>query len=155
MTAGALSQQQSDALGKTLGALAVECEVAAIVICDSGGNTIAQCCESGRVPIETVSALAAGAFAATRELADTIGEPGFRSICHRGHKSGILIQALGSEFIIIVIFGKTSIEGLVRLHLKKTARQLESILAETAGQTAQEAGASESFEIEEKPESKV
>ncbi|TFH13652.1 MAG: hypothetical protein E4H02_11435 [Lentisphaerales bacterium] len=154
MTASALSEQQGDAIRKVLVVLARECEARAIAICDIGGNTIAQHSESDDLPIETASALASGAFAATRELADTIGEPGFRSICHRGQNSGILIRALGSDFLIMVILGKTSIEGLVRLHVKKTARQLESILAETVGQTAQEAGAGK-FEIEEKPGSEV
>ena len=149
MSTAALSQQQSESLGRILSGLNKECEANAVVVADIGGNILAQDTHLEERVIETVAALAGGSFSATRELAHVIGEPGFKAIFHRGRKSGILIQALRGDFLILVLFGENSIEGLVRLCLKKVTPQIETILDETEGQTAESAGATEAFEVQE------
>lgn len=148
MTATALSKQQHDTLAGVLKNMCAECEADAAVVCDGGGNILAQEVKAGD-NISTAAALAAGTFAAARELAATIGEPGFRSIFHKGRKSGILIQSLGGDFLVVVLFGPNSVEGMVRLFLKKAARQFASILAQAGGQSLEDAGGSENFEVEE------
>ena len=149
MSIVALSKERGDALGRLLAALADECEAQAVVVCDTGGNILAQESHISAEKVETVAALAAGSFAATKELATVIGEPGFKAIFHRGQKSGILIQALGNAFMILILFGETTIEGLVRLCVKRVGPQLESLLTDEDGNAAIEAGTLEPFEVKE------
>lgn len=150
MTAAAISEQQSKALGAILRKFADECEAVAVAVCDVGGNILAQETRGEKLAIANAAALAAGSFAATRELAALIEEPGFKSIFHRGRKSGVLIQAIGEEYLMLVILGPESIEGLVRLFLKNVGGQIETILSEASRQGAGTAGAGAPFEVKAK-----
>ncbi|MBN2301795.1 MAG: roadblock/LC7 domain-containing protein [Lentisphaerae bacterium] len=155
MTATALSKEQSQTLGTVINKLAKDCDAKAVVICDIGGYILASESQTNDKSIETAAALAAGSFAATRELAGIVGEEeGFKSICHRGVTSGVLIQALGDNFLILVILGEKSIEGLVRLHLKKITKQIETIVNATQDQSVHAAGATGSFSVQENDASK-
>lgn len=151
MKGNALSTTQGQILAEILVDLARECEAASVVVCDDGGQVVAQEPSSKTRDVQNIAALAAGSLAATRELAATVGETGFRSICHRGRKSGVFIQGLSDGYILVVIFSEASVEGLVRLYVKKVAPQLESVLSGTIGQSAGDAGASAPFEVREKP----
>lgn len=145
VTAEALSKTQSDALIRIITSLQNEIEARGIALCDNAGNIISSAQQENNI-IDNIAALAVGSFAATRELAEIIGEPGFRSISHRGKNSGILIFELNEQYLVVVILGKNSFEGLVRLCLKKTAHQLKTILSES------ETIADYSFEINEDQE---
>jgi predicted regulator of Ras-like GTPase activity (Roadblock/LC7/MglB family) len=140
---------QSQLLGGILKNISEECDADAVAVCDVGGNVIAQDVRVPNKSFTNAAALAAGSFAATRELAGIIGEPGFRSIFHKGRKSGVLIQSLGGDFLILVVLGEKSVEGMVRLFLRKVSRQIGSILATADGQSLEDAGVTEQFEIEE------
>ncbi len=142
MSTKTLTETQFTALNSALESLISESEARGAALCDSGGNILSSSAGDERL-MDNVAALAAGSFAATRELADIIGEPGFRSIFHRGQESGILIYALNEQHLVVVILGKNSFEGLVRLCLKKTANQLKAILEE------KDAGSDHVFEAEQ------
>jgi len=150
MDTRSLDEKRQQLLGQILKALFDECDVEAALVCDLGGNILAQEVKTFKDVLGNAAALAAGSFAATRELAGLIGESGFRSIFHRGHKTGILIQHVGGEYLILVILGENSIEGMVRLFLRKIGRQMGLILSGNGGQDV-EVPEGASFEVEEKP----
>lgn len=152
MTAVALSKHQSEMLNNILKTLLDDCEAVAVAVCEISGSILAQELRNPDKPVGNAAALAAATFAAARALAESIGEPGFKSIFHKGKKSGVMIQSLGGEFLILVVLGDKSIEGMVRLCLKKVVKQLASILTSTSGQTLEEAGVADDFEVEEDPD---
>ena len=152
MTANALSEEQSKTLGRILRDVIDKCDAEAVAVCDIGGYVLGEDTRDKNESIANAAALAAGSFAATNELAQLIGEPGFKSISHRGRKSGIVISSLCEGYLILVILGQKSVEGLVRLFLKKVTPQLASLIAETTGQSAEDAGHAAEFEVEERPE---
>ena len=127
MSATSFGKEQHDKIEKILIDLSKECDLDAVAVCDSGGNIVASL--SGKHDsFDNAAALAAGSFAATKELASIIGENGFDSIMHRGANKGLLIQAIGAEHIIVIFLGDGSVEGMVRLILKKISAQIASIL---------------------------
>lgn len=144
-----LSSEKASAVERVITAFARETEVEAVMVCDMGGNVIAMKASANDKPYTNLAALAAAALAATGELASIIGEKEFRSISHRGRSNGILIQALSGEYFILVILGKDSVEGMVRLLLRNIESQLSSILT-GKGSPGSDDLASESFEIQEK-----
>ena len=150
MSIQALSREQEASATQILQMLLTECEAVALAICDTGGTVLARASAQPDLPIENAAALAAGSFAATRELAGLIGEASFSSIFHRGKNSGILITSLGGEFILLVVFGRNTTEGLVRLYLQKIGKRLQTILAGTKHQTVQSAEAAIAFNVQEK-----
>lgn len=126
----ALTTQQDEALSLILSLLARECDAQAVALCDMAGIVLAVEPVHAHRKLDNAAALSAGAFAATRELAAVFGEQEFTSIFYRGKACRILIQALAQDLLIIAVLGAESAEGLVRLYLKKTGRQILRILTE-------------------------
>ena len=131
MSAQSFTKDQNVKIEALLTDLSRECALDAIAVCDTGGNIIASQVPAEHITFDNAAALAAGSFAATRELATIIGEKGFHSIMHKGTNKGLLIQALGTEFIVVIFLGSSSVEGMVRLILKKISAQILSILEGT------------------------
>lgn len=145
----AVSEEQVNLLNAALEALLTESEAQALFISDYGGNIITNVATDDDDSRETVAALAAGSFSATRELAGMIGENSFHSVFHKGDHSAIYIQCIAGDFIILAILGQGTSQGLAKLYIDKACKQIEPILLETSGQSVEAAagGASERFEF--------
>jgi len=85
----AIEQRLADFLGKS------EAQWSALV--DKGGNLFAQSGDTGNLDLSILSALAAGSFAATHELAKRLGESEFSALYHEGLGQHILMSALHHE----------------------------------------------------------
>ena len=80
-------------------------EANAVMLCDRGGNIIVHTGESVDEAIDIISALVAGAFAATKELAKVLGEEEFTAIFHQGVNTSIFISAVGEEVLVDAYLG--------------------------------------------------
>src|SRR6202046_5776659 len=94
----AIESQLNDFLAKS------EAQWSALV--DKGGNLFAQYGNTGSLDLSILSALAAGSFAATHELAKRLGESEFSALYHEGHGQHILMSALAHECLLVTIFGE-------------------------------------------------
>ncbi len=141
-TGYAITEKQSRALDTALSDLLVLAEAESVFMSDHGGNLIACCSAETHNDglIQTVAALAAGAFNATRELAALVKEPEFRAIYHQGSNRSIYIHALPSDFIVLVVFGEATPVGLVKLYVERTGREIESVIRTIGRQDAATAG---------------
>ncbi len=148
MAGYAISQQQSRKLARLLAALSRQTDAEALVVCDYGGNILAQESRLADPQLQTVAALAAGAFAATRELAQRVGESGFQSIYHQGTAINIYIHCQTSAFLLLLVLKSETPQGLARLYVEKVSRLLSPILAPALNQSAVQAGLSERFECD-------
>lgn len=148
MAGYAISERQGRKLGRILGALARQTKAEALIIADYGGNILAHVSSIEDHLLQTIAALAAGAFSATRELAGLIGESEFRSIYHCGKERSIYIHCHATAFLTLVVLGKDTTQGLARLYVEKASRQITPILLSTLDQSAKGAGATEPFELE-------
>ena len=144
MSGTAISAKQVDRLNAALADLLVEAEADAVFISDCGGNLLAyDTTKKDDDTIYTIAALAAGSFSATRELAGIIGEPTFHSIFHQGEHANIYIESTVSDYLILVIFGKQTTVGLVKLFVNKTNTRISPILSDTQGQSVENADGSD------------
>ncbi len=82
------------------------------VVIDRGGNVISQYGDMTVMDVTIIAALAAGSFAATRELARRIGEVEFDAL-HQGNGSHIFMNSVDEETIMITVFGPRTTVGLV------------------------------------------
>jgi predicted regulator of Ras-like GTPase activity (Roadblock/LC7/MglB family) len=128
MISQSIGQEQHDKLVSLLEHVSQECALDAVAVCDTGGTIMASHASLWADSLGNAAALAAAAFAATRELASLIGEHAFDSIMLRGEARGLMTKALGPAHIIVIFLGKQSVEGMVRLVLRKVSPQMESIL---------------------------
>ena len=140
-----VTEEQGKLVRQIVSDLLVQAEATAALLSDIGGNIIAQC--PGRDENETLAALAAGSFSATRELAALSGETSFNSISHEGEDTSLYAQSVAEHFILLVIFQKTTTLGLVKLYTRKVAAELESTLKEISTQCVASAKSGTTFEM--------
>ena len=77
---------------------------------------ISQCGDHEVMDVTIIAALAAGSFAATKELARRIGEVEFQQLYHQGSGSHIFMNSVDDDTIMITVFGKETTVGLVRYY---------------------------------------
>ena len=123
----ALNSEDYDRISVHMEDFLAKSEAASALLCDRGGNIII---DTGKSPIDCVdliSALVAGAYAATKELASVLGEDEFSAIFHQGEDSNIFISAIGEEVLLLAIFNDDSNAGLVKMYAQKTCREIRGI----------------------------
>jgi predicted regulator of Ras-like GTPase activity (Roadblock/LC7/MglB family) len=100
------------------------------VIIDKGGNVISQCGDHEVMDVTIIAALAAGSFAATKELARRIGEVEFNALYHQGNGSHIFMNSVDDDTIMITVFGQQTTVGLVRFYATSACQSLAALLTE-------------------------
>lgn len=122
----------------------------AVYLCDKGGNIITQFSVDGDDDrADNISALAAGSFFATQELARLIGEGGFHCVLHQGGNSSVYMQSLTNEMLLLVVFGSDSNPGLVRLYADQACKTVDAMIDEIENANAPSESFGLEFEIDE------
>ena len=103
-------------------------EATLTVVIERGGTVIAQQGEIKSIDITTIAALAAGSFAATKELAKRVGETEFTALYHQGKEQHIFMNALDEHTMMITVFGERTTVGLVRFYTANMATNLARFL---------------------------
>ena len=103
---------------------------------DKGGNLFAQSGDTGNLDLSILSALAAGSFAATHELAKRLGESEFSALYHEGLGQHILMSALHHECLLVTIFGEKTNIGLVRFYAQQVTGSLNAALKQASDKEA-------------------
>ncbi len=98
------------------------------VVIDRGGNVISQYGDMTVIDVTIIAALAAGSFAATKELARRIGEVEFNALYHQGNGNHIFMNSVDEETIMITVFGRKTTVGLVRFYASGTAQAVGNLL---------------------------
>ena len=99
-------------------------EVTSLLL-DRGGTILA---ERGEPPAEArtdvLAALAAGSYAATREMAVRLGETEFNALYQQGQRRHVLMTAVDDDTILVTVFGAQTTVGLVRYYTARAAFEL-------------------------------
>ncbi|HEY2615191.1 MAG TPA: roadblock/LC7 domain-containing protein [Chthoniobacterales bacterium] len=98
------------------------------VVIDRGGNVISQFGNMELMDVTIIAALAAGSFAATKELARRIGEVEFNALYHQGNGNHIFMNSVDDDTIMITLFGQRTTVGLVRFYSASTAPAVGKLL---------------------------
>ena len=98
------------------------------VVIDRGGNVISQYGNHDVIDVTIIAALAAGSFAATRELARRIGEVEFNALYHQGNGSHMFMNSVDEDTIMITVFGTRTTVGLVRFYSTSAAQNVANLL---------------------------
>ena len=78
--------------------------------------------------VTIIAALAAGSFAATKELARRIGEVEFNALYHQGNGNHIFMNSVDDDTIMITVFGRRTTVGLVRFYSASSAQAVAKLL---------------------------
>lgn len=101
------------------------------LLIDKEGHLVTKRGELRTIDIDTISALVAGSFAATKEMARLLGEEEFTAMFHQGERDNIQLSLVGDRTLLTILFDDRTTVGMVRLYANETARKLAEIYAET------------------------
>jgi predicted regulator of Ras-like GTPase activity (Roadblock/LC7/MglB family) len=97
------------------------------LLIDKEGHLVTKCGELRTIDIDTISALVAGSFAATKEMARLLGEDEFTAMFHQGERDNIQLSLVGDRTLLTILFDDRTTVGMVRLYAGETAKKLAEI----------------------------
>jgi predicted regulator of Ras-like GTPase activity (Roadblock/LC7/MglB family) len=106
------------------------------LLIDRSGHVVTRRGESMGGALDSVAALAAGSFAATREMARLIGEGEFNSLFHQGSRESIQISQVSDRALFAIIFDDRSNLGLVRFYAEESLGRLNELFGEIQNRAA-------------------
>jgi predicted regulator of Ras-like GTPase activity (Roadblock/LC7/MglB family) len=113
------------------------------LLIDKEGHLIARRGTTESIDSETISALAAGSFAATREMAKLLGEEEFSVLFHQGRRDSVQLVLVGERMLLAIVFDDKTTIGMIRLYGREAAEQLTAVTAEAAKRKSEGAEVSE------------
>jgi len=115
------------------------------LLIDKEGHLIAQRGTTQSFDTDTISALAAGSFAATKEMAKLLGEEEFSVLFHQGKRDSIQLVLVGERMLLAIVFDDRTTIGMVRLYGREAAEHLTTITNEAAKREPQGPDVSEEY----------
>jgi predicted regulator of Ras-like GTPase activity (Roadblock/LC7/MglB family) len=100
----------------------------AVLVIDKNGQTIATAGEVEDLDVTSLSSLTAGNVAATGGIASLLSEREFAGQFHEGERTNVHISIVAGRVIMLVLFDERSSLGLVRLRVRRAAKELSEIL---------------------------
>ena len=94
---------------------------------------------------DTISALVAGSFAATKEMARLLGEEEFTAMFHQGERDNIQLSLVGDRTLLTILFDDRTTVGMVRLYASETAKKLADVYREAMERGDQDPGLGEAY----------
>jgi predicted regulator of Ras-like GTPase activity (Roadblock/LC7/MglB family) len=104
------------------------------ILVDKDGHLITRQGDPGTFDVDTISALVANAFAATREMAKLLGEREFSALFHQGARDNIQLSLVGDRAILTVLFDDSTTLGMVRLYVTEAVKRLGDLFDRTQKQ---------------------
>lgn len=116
------------------------------LLIDKEGHLVTKRGELRTVDIDTISALVAGSFAATKEMARLLGEDEFTAMFHQGERDNIQLSLVGDRTLLTILFDDRTTVGMVRLYAGETAKKLADIYADAMNrEEPKDAGLTEDY----------
>ncbi|HTF89650.1 MAG TPA: roadblock/LC7 domain-containing protein [Planctomycetota bacterium] len=138
--------QDVERLDSELDAFLELCGARCALLIDKEGHLVTRRGEPLTSSVESIAALIAGSFAATKEMARQLGEEEFSILFHQGARDSIQLQLVGDRTLLAVLFDQRTNLGLVRFYAQETGRQLAEIFTDMAARPPQEgSGLSKDF----------
>lgn len=130
--------QAAEQLLQVLESFLDESEGTFALVIDRGGAVLSQ---AGRVPDTIdptiVGALAAGSFAATKELAARVGEEEFTALHQQGQRAQILMSSVDSDVVLVTVFDERTTLGLVKFYSTRAVKRIATVIMELRSATVE------------------
>lgn len=97
------------------------------LLVDKDGHMISSRGDTEDSDLDTISALVAGSFAATRALAHQFGEEDFTALFHQGKGGNIQLSLVADRALLTALFDDNTTIGMVRLYATEAAKRLTSL----------------------------
>ena len=115
------------------------------LLIDKEGHLVTKRGEQRTIDIDTISALVAGSFAATKEMARLLGEEEFTAMFHQGERDNIQLSLVGDRTLLTILFDDRTTVGMVRLYANETAKKLADIYKASMNRQGDDPGLGEAY----------
>ena len=116
-----------DSINAVLDAFLKQSAAKCALLVDKDGHMVTCRGTSKSIDLDTISALVAGSFAATREMARLLGEEEFTALFHQGKSDNIQLSLVGERALLTAIFDENTTVGMVRLYASEAAKRLAAV----------------------------
>ncbi|RME72184.1 MAG: roadblock/LC7 domain-containing protein [Planctomycetota bacterium] len=123
------------------------------ILIDKEGHAVTQAGLTSSLNVDTLSALVAASFAATREMARLLGEEEFTILSHQGKNDHIQLTLIADRCILCTMFDDSTTVGMVRLYAAEASKKLHRIFDTIARRTEAPAGESIAADFGDQAES--
>jgi predicted regulator of Ras-like GTPase activity (Roadblock/LC7/MglB family) len=123
-----LEQDQLDKIEQILLTDLIASGVHCVLLIDFAGNIIAQG-DNGRsrIDVYSLAALSAANFGAVEAMAKIVGQEEFALLFHKGETGSLYFSKVNDELLIIAVFGKEIILGLLRMKVADAILKIQQI----------------------------
>src|ERR1043166_2187551 len=125
-------KEDIERIAKTLITFLKNANARCVLLVDKDGHLVTKEGESSTYDMDTISALVAGSFAATKQMAKLLGEAGVSIMYQKGKKNNLQRSLVGERTILAVIFDDKTTLGMVRLYASQVSSKLAELFAEIA-----------------------
>jgi predicted regulator of Ras-like GTPase activity (Roadblock/LC7/MglB family) len=123
LTSLVLTEQGLQNVQAVLQKLQQETNAKYLLLVEKSGQTIASVGDDNPYAM-ALSALVAGAFSSTREIARMLGEQEFKTMFQQGAKLNLFIAQLETHDFLTVVFDENSTLGIVKLKSQQLGAEL-------------------------------
>jgi len=125
-------KEDVDSINAILDAFLKQSAAKCSLLVDKDGHMVTWRGQSKKIDLDTISALVAGSFAATREMAKLLGEEEFSALFHQGKSDNIQLSLVGDRALLTSIFDESTTVGMVRLYAAEAAKRLAALFKKKA-----------------------
>jgi predicted regulator of Ras-like GTPase activity (Roadblock/LC7/MglB family) len=129
-----LTKQSLDRIDEVLAALLTRSGAHTVLLIDKAGQLISFQGSMNQEKVASLAALTAANYGATTAIARLFGEEEFTLLFHKGKDENIHFSNVGDDYLMITIFNNDTHLGLVRLEVRKSLEQIETMFAENLRQ---------------------
>ena len=123
-------KEDIEAIGRSLQTFLRNSNANCALLVDKDGHLVTREGQFTSFDVDTISALVAGSFAATKQMAKLLGEEEFALMFHQGKKDNIQLSLIGERTILAVIFDDRTTLGMVRLYSGQIAAKLAQVFSD-------------------------
>lgn len=124
-----ITEEGLRALNRSLGSLVTETGARAALLMDRSGQLLAAQGETSGLDTMSLGALLVGTFGSNRAIATIFGEAEFKLLYQQGQQQSLMIQPVGAQALIAVIFSSQIPLGKVKLQMEQLRHPLETQVA--------------------------
>ncbi|MCD6426943.1 MAG: roadblock/LC7 domain-containing protein [Caldisericaceae bacterium] len=133
-----LNEDESRQINEMFGEYLADSEAKDIILLNKSGELIAKSGDITSDAAVMVSALAAGVFSATNELARLLGEKEFTITFHQGKETNIHISLITQSVLLAIIFDNHAPIGAIRFWAKKIGNSVKDIVKKAEKRSAEQ-----------------
>ena len=138
-------KEDIEVIGRNLKTFLKNANAQCALLVDKDGHLVTREGEASNYDMDTISALVAGSFAATKQMAKLLGEEEFALMFHQGKKDNIQLSLVGQRTILAVIFDDRTTLGMVRLYSSQIAAKLGDVFRDIAARKSEGEKISQEF----------